>query len=69
MSSSLRKIKANSKVKVVVRQCLQQKSPLIAGQPTLRNTRTYDLSDVIVAFINSDYEEDDNEKPNATRSG
>ena len=59
---------AKSNVKVIVRHWLQQKSPLIAGQPTLRNTRTYDSSDVILAFINSD-EEDDNEKPNATRSG
>ena len=65
MSPSLRKIKAKSKLKVIIRHLLQQKSPLIAGQPTLRNTRTYDLSDVI---LNSD-EEDGNERPNATLSG
>ena len=53
----MHKIKAKSKVKVTVRHSLQQKSPLIAGQPTLRNTRTRDSSDVILAFIDSDAEE------------
>ena len=70
MSPSLRKIKAKSKVKVIVRDRLQQKIArvLIAGKPTLRNTRTYDQSDAILAFINSD-EEDAKERPNATCSG
>ena len=40
MSPSLRKIKAKNKVKAIVRHCLQQKSPLRAGQPPLRNART-----------------------------
>ena len=61
-----RKIKTKSKVKVIVRHLSQQKSLLITGQPTLGNTRTYDSSDIILAFINSD-EEDANERPNATR--
>ena len=66
MSPSLRKTKAKSKVKVIVRHRLHQKSPLTAGQPTLRNTWTYDSSDVILAFINYD-EGDANDRPNATR--
>ena len=44
---------------------MQQKSPLIAGQPSFRSNKTYDSSDVILAFIDSD-EEDANERPNAT---
>ena len=68
VSPSLYKIKAKSKVNLIVRHWLQQGSPLRAGQPKLRNTSTYDLSDVVLAFINSD-EEVANERPNATRSG
>ena len=45
MSPSLRKIKAKSKVKAIVRHYLQQKSPLRAGQPTLRNARTLTQND------------------------
>ena len=56
------------KVKAIVRHsCLQQKSPLRAGQPTLRNAKydsdaidsggEDDSSDVILAFINSDEED------------
>ena len=47
----------SEKVKVIVRHsCLQQKSPLRAGQPTLRNARTLTLGEKmtqVTSFLHS----------------
>ena len=73
------------KVKVIVRHCLQQRSPLIAGQLTLRNARTLTQTDNRAIADSSETDEGENdeydsdtidsegddssERPNATRSG
>ena len=51
----------SEKVKVIVRHCLQQTSPLIAGQLTLRNARTLTQNDNR-AIDSSETDERENDK-------
>ena len=54
-SSKCEKVKA-----IVTRSYLQQKSPLRAGQPTLRNARTLTQNDNRVSADSSETDESDN---------
>ena len=60
----MRKIKAKSKVKAIVRHCSQQKSPLTAGQPTQRNARTLTENDNRESTDSCEMDESDNEYDN-----
>ena len=50
----------SEKVKVIVRHCLQQTSPLIAGQLTLRNARTLTQTDNRAIADSSETDEKEN---------
>ena len=52
----------SEKVKVIVRHCLQQTSPLIAGQLTLRNARTLTQNDNRAIADSSETDERENDK-------
>ena len=53
----------SEKIKAIVRHsCLQQKSPLGAGQPTLRNARTLTQNDNRASADNSEMDESDNDE-------
>ena len=52
----------SEKVKVIVRHCLQQTSPLIAGQLTLRNARTLAQNDNRAIADSSETDERENDK-------
>ena len=52
----------SEKVKVIVRHCLQQTSPLIAGQLTLRNARTLTQNDNRGNWTSSETDERENDK-------
>ena len=61
----------SEKVKVIVRHCLQQTSPLIAGQLTLRNARTLTQTDnrAIADSSETDERENDEHDSDAIDSG
>ena len=52
----------SEKIKVIVRHCLQQTSPLIAGQLTLRNARTLTQTDNRAIADSSETDERENDE-------
>ena len=52
----------SEKVKVIVSHCLQQTSPLIAGQLTLRNARTLTQTDNRTIADSSETDERENDE-------
>lgn len=52
----------SEKVKVIVRHCFQQTSPLRAGRPTLRNARTLTQNDNRASADSSETDERDNDE-------